>query len=421
MATAPSTSALDVLEPVWWLGVAAVGVSLAVTPMVRCLAYRLGLVDRPDPAGEGLKPHARPIAYLGGLAMCVALLAGLACHVAVMPQRAAHWRGIVTVVGAGRIGAVMTNPLWQVLAIALGAVVITVVGLLDDLHDLPPRDKVAGQLLVAGILLVGGVGHRAAGTLTGPLLHPLGAPLPLWLDVPLSVVVCLVLVVGACNATNLLDGLDGLCGGVMGVIALGFLGLAVHLAMYDTAPEVDALRVGLSLAMAGAVVGFLPYNLPPASIFMGDAGSMLLGFFVAAMMMLFCTGAEGSVTTPRWFVAALAVFGLPILDTALAVVRRVRAGRSIFAGDRSHLYDQLVDRGMSVKGVVALFYVLAVIAAVMGVAVAVYLRGRYAVALYAVLLVAIAWAFRKLGMIAPAEQPRQAGRGADAPDEPAAR
>ena len=160
--------------------------------------------------------------------------------------------------------------------------------------------------------------------------------------------------------------------------------------------DLDELRVGVCLAMAGAVLGFLPYNIPPASIFMGDAGSMLLGGYVATMMALFCVGGN-----PRWLAAACMVFALPILDTALAVVRRFRAGVNIFAGDRSHLYDQLVDRGMSVKQVVVLFYGLAMVTAAIGVGGAILLRMRYALPLYAALLI-LAWGvFLKLGMVTP--------------------
>ena len=153
----------------------------------------------------------------------------------------------------------------------------------------------------------------------------------------LSIPMCLLIVIGACNATNLIDGLDGLCGGVTGIIAVGFLALSAYLAEYGSAGEIDEIRIGLCLAMAGAVLGFLPYNVPPASIFMGDAGSMLLGFFVATMMALFCQ--EGN---SRWFLAACAVFALPILDTALAVVRRLLAGAGIFAGDRQECHQRLI-------------------------------------------------------------------------------
>jgi len=144
------------------------------------------------------------------------------------------------------------------------------------------------------------------------------------------------------------------------------------------------------------VLGFLPYNVPPASIFMGDAGSMLLGFFVATMMALFCR--EGTL---RWFLAAWMIYMLPTLDTGLAVVRRLLAHKSIFTGDRSHLYDQLVDRGMTVKQVVALFYFLAVVAAVIGV-VAAHLHMRHAIMIYAGVILAAAVTFYKLGMLRPA-------------------
>ena len=195
--------------------------------------------------------------------------------------------------GSRQLGPLLDNPLWRLLTIAASCLLITAIGLADDIFDISPRQKVYGQLLAAGILLLGGVGDHMAMVIpyVGPLMPP-------WLLVPISAVMLCVAVVAACNATNLLDGLDGLCGGVTGIIAIGFLALAVWLAMWDNFPGVDQLRVAFCLAMAGGVLGFLPYNIPPASIFMGDAGSMLLGFFVAIMMAMFCQ--EG---TARWLVA----------------------------------------------------------------------------------------------------------------------
>jgi len=388
----PKYTLAQVLQDKWWIGAVALGVSLVATPIARYAAYKLKIVDKPD---DLLKPHARPIAYLGGLAMCIGLLAGIVGYFTIMPRGAAHWRELGNSLGAMDLRALLSNPIWNLLGIATGSIVITIVGLLDDLRSLKPKTKILGQVLAAGILLIGGVGARMA------VVIPIVRELPFWLLVPLSAVLCVCMVIATCNATNLLDGLDGLCGGVTGIIALGYLALAVWLATWGHQAYLDSdpLRVGICLAMAGAVLGFLPYNIPPASIFMGDAGSMLLGFFVAAMMALFCQ--EGN---PRWFIAACAVFALPILDTALAVVRRALAGVHIMTGDRSHLYDQLVDRGMSVKQVVALFYVLAALAAVIGVAVAMHLRTRYALVLYAVLLVVIWTVFAKAGMLRPARR-----------------
>jgi UDP-GlcNAc:undecaprenyl-phosphate GlcNAc-1-phosphate transferase len=386
-------TATEVLQDRWWIGALALGVSLVATPIVRWLAYRAKIVDRPD---DLLKPHGRPVAYLGGVAMCMGLLAGLAADITIMPDVARHWESILSDLPRLELWNLADNPLWKVFAIAAAAVLITAVGLLDDLYDLTPRQKILGQVLAAAILLLGGIGQKMAMVVLGPM----GLHLPVWLVVSISSVACVILVICTCNATNLLDGLDGLCGGVTGIIAVGYLILAVWLAVWGNFPGTDGLRVAICLAMAGAVLGFLPYNIPPASIFMGDAGSMLLGFFVAVMMAMFCQ--EG---TARWLLAAMGVFALPILDTGLAVARRALSGKGIFSGDRSHLYDQLVDRGMTVQRVVGLFYVLAGGAATVAVLVAIFFRLRYAVVFYAVLGILIVIFFYRLGMITPAPRP----------------
>ena len=387
----------DVLADIWWIGVVALGVSLVLTPIVRLIAYRAKIVDRPD---DLLKPHARPIAYLGGVAMCVGLLVGLAIYVTVLPDSSERWSALARDLSACDLASLQENVVWKTLAFSLACVLITIIGLIDDIRDIRPRTKIYGQAIAALILLVGGIGL----TLARAILLPLFSTMPsVWFVVPFNGVLCIIMVIAVCNATNLLDGLDGLCGGVTGIVALGYLALAVCLAMWSRLPNTDQLRVVICLVMAGSVLGFLPYNIPPASIFMGDAGSMLLGFFVATMMALFCDEGHG-----RWLVAATAVFALPILDTALAVVRRLLSRKSIFAGDRSHLYDQLVDKGMSVKRVVAIFYVLSILSAGIAITVAMWLRARYAVALYVVLLIAIWTVFYKKGMITPDEHKERA-------------
>jgi UDP-GlcNAc:undecaprenyl-phosphate GlcNAc-1-phosphate transferase len=388
-------SIVDVLQGVWWLGVVSLFVSLIATPLVRFIAYRTKIVDKPD---DLLKPHARPVAYLGGVAMCVGLLAGLCVYAFVMPDALQKWGNMWTYLTTGQFGMLLENPAWQLIAIAVSSVLITIVGLLDDIYDIRPKTKVLGQIIAAAVLIFGGIGLQMSDMFFRHFHIP---DLPSWAMMSLSGLLCMFMVIATCNATNLLDGLDGLCGGVTGIVALGFLVLAAFLATYaHFEGTTDQLRVGLALAMAGAVFGFLPYNIPPASIFMGDAGSMLLGFFVAVMMAMFCREGHG-----RFFMAACVVFGLPILDTALAVVRRLIAGKSIFAGDRSHLYDQLVDRGMSVKQVVVLFYILATAAAVIGVLSAIFLRMRHAILLDMTILALIWLLFFRLGMLHP--EPRQ--------------
>ena len=399
----PTHSVVEVLADKWWIGLLSLAVGLIATPVVRTIAYRRKIVDKPD---DLLKPHGRPVAYLGGLAMFAGLLAGLAGYLLVMPNLAGHWRDLTEALvnlhwreshdlAQSMPPPLLGNPLWQLLAIAFASTLITIVGLVDDLRSLTPRQKIYGQLVAAGILLVGGIADKTSLTILGPIFEWASAQPPEWLILSASAVMCLMIVVGACNATNLLDGMDGLCGGVTAIIALGFLALAVWLAMWNNTPA-DGIRVCLCLSMAGAVLGFLPYNLPPASIFMGDAGSMLLGFFVAMMMCLFCI--EG---TARWLVASAVVFSLPILDTGLAVVRRLASGKSIVSGDRSHLYDQLQDRGMTIKQVVALFYVLSSAAAIIGVTVAIMLHLHEALPIYLVLLAAVILIFLLLGMMTP--------------------
>jgi len=320
----------EILKDVWWIGLVGFGVSLVMTPVVRFVAYHAKIVDRPD---DLLKPHAKPIAYLGGIAIFFGLLVGLGAFLTTIPDKPMHWAQLGEALSQFQLGQLIRNPFWNVFAIATGCTIIMITGLLDDLFDIKPRSKVIAQVAAAVILIIGGIGHE----LCPALFKPLGIPLPpRWIQLGISTLGCMIVVIAICNATNLLDGLDGLCGGVTGIVALGFLALAVHLATYHniTDRQTDTIRVAFCLAMAGAVLGFLPYNIPPASIFMGDAGSMLLGFFVAAMMMLFCQERHG-----RWFVAACAIFALPIADTGLAVVRRILTGKRIFEGDRSHLYE----------------------------------------------------------------------------------
>jgi len=334
---------------------------------------------------------------MGGVAMCIGMLVGLGYYAATMPNLSESWGKAARALSHGQIGTLLNNPLWQLISIALATTVIMLIGLIDDVRNLSPGKKVLGQVLASGVLIMGGVGTRMADT----FLHSAGIHVSDWIVIPASCILCIFVVVCTCNATNLLDGLDGLCGGVTGIIALGFLALAVWLAMWNNFPGSDQVRVVLCLAVAGTVLGFLPYNIPPASIFMGDAGSMMLGFFVATMMALFCL--EGHV---RWLLASGVIFALPILDTSLAVIRRLRSGKSVFAGDRSHLYDQLVDRGMSVRQVVGLFYLLSIVAAVVGVTLSIVMRARHAIVVYLVLLVIVWTIFYKLGMITPTEHDR---------------
>jgi UDP-GlcNAc:undecaprenyl-phosphate GlcNAc-1-phosphate transferase len=215
-----------------------------------------------------------------------------------------------------------------------------------------------------------------------------------WIEYVYTVPITVCIVIAACNATNLLDGLDGLCSGVLSVIALGFLVIAAHMATYGDWQGDDARRVIIALAMMGGALGFLPYNRNPATIFMGDAGSMLLGFTAAVMILMFA-----EVHKMKWMFGAIVVMGLPLADLGLTLARRWRAQRPLMMGDRSHFYDQLRDRGHSVRHVVVLSYVLAAVFAAYGCLVTIFVRTLFAITLFALLGVATLLAIARYRLV----------------------
>ncbi|MHC4418503.1 MAG: MraY family glycosyltransferase, partial [Planctomycetota bacterium] len=159
--------------------------------------------------------------------------------------------------------------------------------------------------------------------------------------------------------------------GVTAIITVAMLLLAIQLATWGNSEVGDPVRIVICLGLVGGVCGFLPFNRYPAKIFMGDAGSMLLGFMVAALMISF------GEQIPRWWMASIVVFGLPILDTAVALVRRLLNHRPLFVSDRGHIYDQMIDRGIPLKKTVAICYLLAALYAAIGLAMS-QIRTRYA-------------------------------------------
>jgi UDP-GlcNAc:undecaprenyl-phosphate GlcNAc-1-phosphate transferase len=205
----------------------------------------------------------------------------------------------------------------------------------------------------------------------------------------------MIIVVGCCNAASVMDGLDGLCGGVTAIIAAGFLFVAMHLASTGSAmnSNLDGTRIVLAFALLGAVLGFVPFNFKPASIFMGDTGSMFLGFGCAVMIILMGQGQH-----PKWFLASMVIFALPVLDTTLAFVRRYLNGTPMFTADRHHFHHQLVARGFSEKQTVLISYGLALAFVLLG-GLIVYLRTRFAGALYLVIFGSVLVAAFKMGMV----------------------
>ncbi len=354
---------VEVLTPyLWTLGV-SLGVTMLVMPIVRTIAIAGEIYDLPD---AGLKPHEKPVPYLGGVGMYLGWAGAMAWSAAAFPAS----RGLL-------------------LTILLGGTMMMLTGLIDDLRDIRPRTKLVLQLAVAAVLIVGGVGDRVAGL----FLSYLPWHAPDWLVTLLSAGITVFILMGAGNATNLIDGLDGLCSGVIGIISVGFVVIAAHLAAHEFSPTGDPVRMVVSVALLGACLAFLRYNFNPAQMFMGDAGSLLLGFNAAVLILLFAERDK-----PRWFIGALMVFALPAFDTALAIARRWLNGRALFTGDRSHFYDQLRQRGMSVRRTVLISYALASFYAAVGCTVLL-VRARFAVLIFAGVLLLTAWAVLRLGML----------------------
>ena len=380
-------------------------VAFIFTPVMRAIALYYGIIDRPD---KLRKMHTAPVAYLGGVAVFLGWLCGLTLSQYLVLHRIEP-------------GWPTPHPMIR-FSIVMGAVVIVLLGLWDDLYSIKPKVKIAGQVFAAIFLLADGIGIEASHPILAPLGHRVAQLIygaqtaknftPDWLIVVASSALVVAVVVGCCNASNLLDGLDGLCGGVTAVISAGFLFIAVHLAMVGGALNTnwDALRVVMGLALLGAVLGFIPYNFNPASIFMGDTGSMFLGYVCATMIILMAR--EQS----KWFLASMVMFALPILDTSLAFARRWVNGRPLFSADRQHFHHQLVARGFTVKQTVLLSYSLAVFFGLLGIAM-LYMRTRYAMAFYLVIFGSIIVAAYKMGMVHERPASAEAATLGDTPAE----
>ncbi|MEQ8847075.1 MraY family glycosyltransferase [Botrimarina sp.] len=279
-----------------------------LTPVVRKASHKLGFVDRPG----GRKVQAHAVALGGGVAVFTGALAAVAVAFlfADIALSATFFGGDARLLSG----------------LALAAAATLALGVYDDATNLRGIYKLLGQVAIAGLLVYLG--------LRMDRFELFGNEITLgWLAVPFS----MFWLVGSTNAINLLDGIDGLASGIGLVLCLT---LASINALFGHFPEAVVM-----LALAGALVGFLRYNFAPATIYLGDAGSMLIGLVIGAIAM------ETHAKTPAFvaMVVPLAVWAVPILDSGAAIVRRRLTGRSIFAPDRGHLHHSLLTRGWSVR------------------------------------------------------------------------
>lgn len=373
-------SRADILSGYVGVLVVAFLATLIATPIMRRLAIANGVVDNP---GEARKAHRIPVAYLGGVAVFLGLLAGVGLS---------YFGGqLPDDVYQGHFSIHEQRPVPP--SIVLGMALIMLTGLIDDVVGLMPRVKVAGQLLAAAALAMEEVGTNLARGVMRPIGEFVGKPDLTWaIDLPMTVpfvgtsveidviywvgtAIIAVFVLGACNASNLIDGLDGLLSGVTGIAAIGIGVIALNLAVLDfggpseAIGSLDSARIIVSLSLLGACLGFLPHNFNPASIFLGDCGSLLMGYVTIVLIL---TLGDNGMT--HLVIAGLIIYSIPIMDTALAIIRRKMAGLPMSAPDDQHLHHML-KRALGVKGAVLTLYAMGAMFAILGVMLSMW-RGR---------------------------------------------
>ena len=279
--------------------------AFAVTPLVKKLAQKVGAIDVPT---DDRRMHHTPIPRMGGLAIFIAFLTS----VLIFAKIDTEVRGIL-----------------------LGAVIIVILGVLDDIITLHALLKFLVQILAAVLVVLHGC----------RIEHFMGFQLPQWLSYPVSV----VWIVAITNAVNFIDGLDGLAAGVCAISAGAMLVVALLVADFTSAVMLAAI--------VGACTGFIPYNFNPAKIFMGDTGSTFLGFMLSTISIYGLFKMYAIIS----FAVAFLVLGLRIFDICFAVIRRVSKGQSPMHADRGHVHHRLIDMGFSQKQAVAIAYMLSAI------------------------------------------------------------
>lgn len=283
-------------------------VVLALTPLVRRWVVSQGFLKPPGDRSM----HRRPMPHMGGLA----------------------------IVGGFTVTAMLTS--WHTRGLPgllAGGLLIAVIGLIDDIWDLRPWQKLLGQVLAALVLAL-------LGTRIGWVTNPFGGIIYTGV---VGYALTVVWVVAVINIVNLADGLDGLAAGLSAIAGLAMLVVLLHQREIGVAI--------LAAALVGATVGFLRDNFAPANIFMGDTGAMFLGYILGALSVM---GTDKAATALAVGAPVLAL-GLPFFDTAFAIVRRLRHRQPIGQADRGHLHHRLIDRGLSHRTAVLILYLVAVL------------------------------------------------------------
>ena len=278
------------------------------TPLVKRIAFKIKALDEPAER----KVHSAPMPRLGGLAICLGF-----------------WATVL-------LTTEMTGALYGLLG---GGLLITLVGIIDDVRGVTAKQKLAVQIIAACVVMFAGVHIEY-------ITHPLQdvVSLGVW-SYPLT----LLWIIGITNAVNLIDGLDGLAAGVSAIAAIT-LGLIAYI-------ETSSQTAGIAFILAASIFGFLKYNFHPAQIFLGDTGSLFLGFNLSVLAII---GLTKSATVISLFLPVV-ILGIPIVDTLFAIVRRYFGGQPIFSADKGHLHHRLLRLGLSHRGTVLAMYAVSTI------------------------------------------------------------
>lgn len=299
----------------------AVIISFVMTPPARKLAIKVGALDVPK---ETRKIHKRPMPYFGGLAIYISIIS---CMFVYMPHTSLNIHTMA------------------------GATLIVLAGIVDDMYGMPAKMKLMIQIAAAAIAIKGGVRIHF-------LTNPLSEAGLFYLFNGLSFFISLFWIVGITNTINLIDGLDGLASGVASIAATTLLFTAAKMGH-------DFIVMQCAI-IAGASLGFLPFNFNPAKIFMGDTGSLLLGYMLAV------TSVSGMVKSVAAIALAVPVFalGLPIFDTAFAIIRRYINKKPIMEADKDHLHHKLMKFGLNQRQTVLIMYFISMLLGIVAVIIA---------------------------------------------------
>ena len=346
------------------LGIVAIGATIALVPLAKKIAIRFDAIDYPNERRVNTKPTPR----LGG----VAIFGGIFVSLIVLVLGINFW---------GWPSPFVSHPDLTVnyYGVGLSIVVIFVVGLIDDFKDLNPKVKFLGQIIAAIIAVCSGLLLSSIHMPFGGDYFEFG-----WFSYPLTV----FYLVAFANIINLIDGLDGLAAGIVVISALTMFIFTVMTARPDAAV--------LCIILMGACLGFLVFNFHPASIFMGDSGSLLLGYLLGAISLM-------AIARSTMFVSLMIpiiVAGVPVVDTASAIVRRLRGHRPIDEADKGHIHHRLLETGYSQRATVIIMWTWSALLSVCAVLMMSFAGApRYAVMVVVIVLTAVI--IIKMGLFAP--------------------